>query len=173
MRVRILAAAPRTDQLAVSSLAPYPQAQRLGNFIDFVPKDPVARPSQNFREFVVAHSAESSRTALRRKLALLLRLYEFLLRAILLRTEAWTGTTIIFEIATNGDKTQVRLVHVGLVPDYNVLARALMLGASILTAENIKELEEMLVSGVSALPDPKRKERPDKSRAHIFYSGLT
>jgi hypothetical protein len=36
--------------------------QRLGGFIDFVPKDSVAGPSQDFREFVVAHSAESSRT---------------------------------------------------------------------------------------------------------------
>jgi len=47
-----------------------------------MPKDSVARPSQDFREFVVAHSAESSRTAptIRWKPALLLRLYEFLRR---------------------------------------------------------------------------------------------
>jgi hypothetical protein len=32
-------------------------------FINFVPVDPVARPSQYFYEFVVAHSAKSSRTA--------------------------------------------------------------------------------------------------------------
>jgi hypothetical protein len=37
--------------------------QRLGGFIDFVPVDSVAR-SQYFREFVVAHSAEFSRTTL-------------------------------------------------------------------------------------------------------------
>ena len=54
--------------------------QRLGGFIDFVPVDSVAR-SQYFREFVVAHSAEFSRTTLRRKTSLLLGLYEFLLRA--------------------------------------------------------------------------------------------
>src|SRR5215469_13379466 len=36
--------------------------QRLGGFIDFVPVDSVTRPSQDFREFVVTHSAESSRT---------------------------------------------------------------------------------------------------------------
>ena len=56
-----LSSAPRTDQLAVSSLAPYPSTQRLGGFIDFVPVDLVARPSQDLREFVIAHSAESSR----------------------------------------------------------------------------------------------------------------
>src|SRR6266404_2310659 len=37
--------------------------QRLGPLIDLVSIDSVARPSQYFREFVVAHSAESSRTA--------------------------------------------------------------------------------------------------------------
>jgi hypothetical protein len=52
-----------------------------GGFIDFVLVDSVARPSQDFREFVIAHSAESSRTAPRRKTPLLLHLYEFLLRA--------------------------------------------------------------------------------------------
>jgi hypothetical protein len=30
----------------------------------------------------------------------------------------WTGTTITFEIAQKGDKTEVRFTHVGLVPDY-------------------------------------------------------
>jgi hypothetical protein len=30
----------------------------------------------------------------------------------------WTGTDIIFEIATKGDKTEVRFTHAGLVPDY-------------------------------------------------------
>src|SRR6266446_7952273 len=56
-------------------------ATALSGFIDFVPKHPVTRPIQNPRELVVAHSAESSRTAPLRKPALLLRLYEFLLRA--------------------------------------------------------------------------------------------
>jgi hypothetical protein len=30
----------------------------------------------------------------------------------------WTGTEIIFDIAGKGDKTEVRLTHLGLVPDY-------------------------------------------------------
>jgi hypothetical protein len=29
----------------------------------------------------------------------------------------WTGTDIVFDIARNGDKTEVRFTHVGLVPD--------------------------------------------------------
>ena len=45
-------------------------------------KDSVTRPSQDFREFVVTHSPESSRTASSRKLALLLGLSKFSLRAI-------------------------------------------------------------------------------------------
>jgi hypothetical protein len=30
----------------------------------------------------------------------------------------WNGTTMTFEIAKKGDKTEVRFTHVGLVPDY-------------------------------------------------------
>src|SRR6201984_3038237 len=81
MRLAKLSSASGTDQLPVTPLAPHPYTQRLGGFINFVPVDSVARPSQYFCEFVVAHSAESSRTAPLRKPALLLRLYEFLLRA--------------------------------------------------------------------------------------------
>ena len=33
------------------------------------------------------------------------------------RTE-WTGTDVVFDISRKGDKTEVRLTHVGLVPDY-------------------------------------------------------
>src|SRR6202040_3812486 len=47
----------------------------------FVSKDSVAWPIQDFREFVVAHFTESSRTPPSRKPALLLGLYKFSLRA--------------------------------------------------------------------------------------------
>jgi hypothetical protein len=30
----------------------------------------------------------------------------------------WNGTTITFEIARKGDKTEVRFTHVGLIPDF-------------------------------------------------------
>lgn len=29
----------------------------------------------------------------------------------------WTGTRIVFDIATKGDRTEIRFTHVGLVPD--------------------------------------------------------
>lgn len=30
----------------------------------------------------------------------------------------WTGTRLVFDIARNGDETEVRFTHEGLVPDY-------------------------------------------------------
>lgn len=33
-------------------------------------------------------------------------------------TTEWTGTDVVFEIESKGDKTEVRFTHVGLVPTY-------------------------------------------------------
>ena len=33
-------------------------------------------------------------------------------------TSEWTGTDVIFDIARKGDKTEIRLTHQGLVPEY-------------------------------------------------------
>jgi hypothetical protein len=30
----------------------------------------------------------------------------------------WTGTEVIFEVSPNGDRTEIRFAHVGLVPDF-------------------------------------------------------
>ncbi len=58
VRVLQLAAAARANQLPISALAPYPQFERLGPLIDLMPVDSIARPSQQFRQFVVSQTAE-------------------------------------------------------------------------------------------------------------------
>lgn len=37
-------------------------------------------------------------------------------------TSEWTGTDIVFDISRTGDKTEVRLTHHGLVPEYECYA---------------------------------------------------
>src|SRR5271155_2596303 len=106
MGVAKLPSASRTDQFAVAPFSSYPQPQCHGGLIDFVPKDSVAWPIQDFREFVVAHSPESSRTTTSRKPALLLGLYEFLLRAGKSRE--------FFQIGVSGNKTGISVYILGL-----------------------------------------------------------
>src|SRR5262249_10620054 len=72
---------PRALQLAVPTLATYPQAQRLGGFVDLAAIDPVPRPSQNLGPFALAHPAERTEKSVIRKPPLIDRLFRFLHRA--------------------------------------------------------------------------------------------
>ena len=51
---------PTRRELLTSTapLPPDPKLQGLRPFIDFAPVDPIARPSQQFRQFVVSQTAE-------------------------------------------------------------------------------------------------------------------
>jgi hypothetical protein len=55
------------------------------------------------------------------------------LKFVEVKTE-WKSTEIIFEIALNGGKTEVRFTHAGLLPATNVMALAPTLGAVTSTA---------------------------------------
>src|SRR5262249_47994653 len=78
---------PRALQLAVPTLATYPQAQRLGGFVDLAAIDPVPRPSQNLGPFALAHPAERTEKSAIRKPPLIDRLFRFLHRAQNCRTK--------------------------------------------------------------------------------------
>src|SRR4029434_7831887 len=64
VRVLQLAAASQANQLPISALAPYPQFERLGSLIDLVSVDSIARPTEQFRQFVVSQTAECTEIAL-------------------------------------------------------------------------------------------------------------
>src|ERR1019366_7156257 len=74
--------ASRTHQLAVSTFAPYPQTQRLGFFLDLVAIDPVPRPPQYLRPFLLAHPAERTEKSSLQKPPLIEALFTFPLRAL-------------------------------------------------------------------------------------------
>src|SRR5215472_4279129 len=76
----------RADQLAISSLSPHPQPQNLVCLINLMSKYSVTRPIEDPRKFAIAHAPSLAETAPRQKPAHLLGLYEFLLRAVFLKT---------------------------------------------------------------------------------------
>src|SRR5580698_9829708 len=53
--------ATRANQLPVTTLTTYPKLQRLCLLVDFMPVDPIPRPSQQLRQFTVSLTAESTR----------------------------------------------------------------------------------------------------------------
>jgi len=57
-KLRLASATPRANQFPVSSLAPNPQLQPLGRLIDFVPVDPIPRPTQHFAPVRLSHPEE-------------------------------------------------------------------------------------------------------------------
>src|ERR1700692_4152836 len=60
MRILQLPAASRTDQFPMASLPPNPQLQCLRLLMDLVPVQPIPRPSQQFGEFVISQTPEST-----------------------------------------------------------------------------------------------------------------
>src|SRR5262249_16103090 len=76
---------PRALQLAVPTLATYPQAQCLCGFVDPAAIDPVPRPSQNLGPFALAHPAERTEKSAIRKPPLIDRLFRFLHRALFIK----------------------------------------------------------------------------------------
>ena len=57
--IRELAPTARANQLPVPTLAPYPQLQSFGFFVDLVAIDSIPRPSQHLRPIVFSHRSES------------------------------------------------------------------------------------------------------------------
>ena len=64
--------------------------------------------------------------------------------------EEWNGTTITFDIATRGDKTEVRFTHVGLSPDNECFDACNDAWGSYIESS----LRDLIESGAGA-PNPK------------------
>jgi hypothetical protein len=63
----------------------------------------------------------------------------------------WKGTTINFEIAKKGDKTEVRFTHVGLVPDFECYGACSNAWGSYITGS----LRSLITTG-KGQPNPKQ-----------------
>jgi len=69
------------------------------------------------------------------------------------RTE-WTGTEISFEIARKGNKTEVRLAHLGLVPEYECFDVCSNAWGTYINGS----LRSLIATG-KGRPNPKEKQR--------------
>lgn len=63
VRVLQFATASRAHQFPVAALPPDPQFQGLRPLVDFMPVDSIARPSQQFGQFVIPQTAECTEIA--------------------------------------------------------------------------------------------------------------
>ena len=68
------------------------------------------------------------------------------------RKSEWTGTEVVFEIAKKGDKTELKVTHAGLVPQFECF-EGCSAGWSFYLNESLKSLLE---TGTGE-PDPKSK----------------
>jgi uncharacterized protein YndB with AHSA1/START domain len=65
----------------------------------------------------------------------------------------WIGTEIRFEIARNGEKTELRFTHVGLVPEFDCF-EACSAGWSFYVGNSLRRL----ITTGKGKPDPKEKK---------------
>jgi hypothetical protein len=63
----------------------------------------------------------------------------------------WNGTDVVFEIATKGAKTELRLTHVGLVPAINCYGKCA--GARAFSGHTESSVPEGSVPGISSAPN--------------------
>jgi hypothetical protein len=67
----------------------------------------------------------------------------------------WVGTTIVFEIASKGDQTEVRFAHQGLVPQYECFDVCSNAWGSLMHGS----LASLITTGTG---QPDKVEKPDK-----------